>query len=903
MQFFAAIMLLAQTFSSAALTLASAPSASGQTGIVAQDSSPEATVEPTQTLTPTATTAPPVPTQMPPTNTSVPPTATNIPPTNTAVPPTATNVPPTNTALPPTATNVPPTNTSIPPTATYTMAPTATDTPVPSSGDFTVVGDKTTVDPGETVTFTVHVQGKLETAGTMALSIYFPITARTGGDLSALAGCAQAKNAYQSLVSRWQLWLNCPTAPDGSFDYSFSISGPALTTVGSTSVYGGIYEGSTNGPQLAWHSPAAPLTVVGPTNTVTVAPSPTLSPTATNAPPTATQVPPTNTATATSTPSITPTATKTPTATPTGTPTTASVGSSVTITTDTPTIDINGSASYTVHFWGAIPSHGTVDLDAYFPIVAHTGGEFGAVAGCSKPYDQDLGGSGGGNWNIELNCPTAPNGSFDFTYTVIGTISSFGTFFSHATLYTPGYGQTVLANLPSAAAVNVVDPTLDVTITTDTPSVDVGSSIRYTVHFAGTLSSQGNVEMDAYFPITNRTDADFSAMSACGDPSYDTVIDDDWNVEFICPSDSDGSFDYTYTITGTAPGTVGTVDSHATLYLPDSSVDLPSVAPVTVNGVDATGNISISLDPSTADAQAGGTITNTIHISGSIPAPGVVELDAVLPILNYTDDNVGTIPACSIDIEGSAGDGLYDVRILCSTGPDGSFDYTFTVSGDTPAQPGSYDASATLSTPTYGDFVIATADPAATLTVTGVADVSNITMTTDQPYYHVGDAATFSVTMNGKLAVPGSYRVNLTIPLSALTAENLDPDSSSCVKYDGYSSGPWYVYQLSCQTDAEGNFDYSFSLNGTIATTASVYGSNYSLIREDGLTLQSGTVDILVLAPGDSADNITFNIGSTPGDPQPGGTSIVSNVSVYGSMFDPDGTNIPLRLVIQIPIA
>jgi LysM repeat protein len=49
-------------------------------------------------------------------------TATLIPPTETPIPPTATLVPPTETPIPPTATLVPPTETPIPPTATAAPA-------------------------------------------------------------------------------------------------------------------------------------------------------------------------------------------------------------------------------------------------------------------------------------------------------------------------------------------------------------------------------------------------------------------------------------------------------------------------------------------------------------------------------------------------------------------------------------------------------------------------------------------------------------------------------------------------------------------------------------------------------------------------------------------------------------
>jgi uncharacterized repeat protein (TIGR01451 family) len=284
----------------------------------------------------------------------------------------------------------------------------------------------------------------------------------------------------------------------------------------------------------------------------------------------------------------------------------------------TPTVNANGSVTYTLIITNNGPSaaNGATVSDPVVANFAANGLTCSATGGAICPASPTLSALQAGT----LAIPTLPSGG-SVTFTLTGTAGTSGTITNVATVSTPPGTTDPNSNNNTSTTTTTITPVADLQIVkSGTATVNANGSITYSLVVTnnGPSAANGATVGDPAVANFTATGLTCSATGGAICPTNPTLATLQAGTLAIPTLPSGGSV--TFTLTGTA-GTSGTITNVATVSTPPGTTDPTpnnntSTTTTTINPI---ADLAV-VKTGTATVNAGGTVTYSLVITNNGPS-------------------------------------------------------------------------------------------------------------------------------------------------------------------------------------------------------------------------------------------------------------------------------------------
>jgi hypothetical protein len=247
-----------------------------------------------------------------------------------------------------------------------------------------------------------------------------------------------------------------------------------------------------------------------------------------------------------------------------------------------------------------------------------------------------------------------------------------------------------------------------ITMTPSTNPAGVGTSVTVAVSLSGTLTDtggtpipNGTVYLSALWPFQGGVSGVQNLPSACTRGFAGPTAEIYWWFDVQCTVGSEGEFDYSFSITGTALADPAAYEIHGTLWQDEFlgrrlTAENATLARFTVGSIPPGGTYAIEVNPETLTVAGDSTVTFDLSVSGILADASGIPIDGAVYLESYW-------PFAGGAVYGDAtGDCVRDlayggfVTMVCQTNANGEFSGTIRVSGTAPSNEGDHAINAVL---------------------------------------------------------------------------------------------------------------------------------------------------------------------------------------------------------------
>ena len=528
--------------------------------------------------------------------------------------------------------------------------------------------------------------------------------------------------------------------------------------------------------------------------------------------------------------------------------------------------------------------------------------------------------AGTNSYWYDVICTSDANGELQYSFDITGNVpDSNGTYPVTAKIYDGEFNGPVLREVETVASVTVDDSLVvpgnySLSITPAEAEVSPGATVSFDVAASGTLTDGGGVAIPGgtiylgiAWPFSNPSSATIpSGCSSLTSPHSEGM----W-LDLQCTVGDDGSFDYLYTVTGTAPATAGNYGVTAGLWQDEffgrELIVMGEVTSFTVSVPPDPGGPTISIVQTPAGpVDPGDPVSFTVSYSGTIYTGGLSTSIATTWPWPIPED--GTLSGnCASPSTGTDNATFWSLTVMCPGPVDGGpFSFSYTLSGTAPDEPGNFTIGAVLDY--YSDqqqSISHELNPQFFLTVAGADDTTPdpyvITVSPETRDAIPGEEVTYTVTFSGTLLDDDDRQPNHEIYLGTAfpfdypegaTANTVAADTAGecSIGHSGYRDVNSWWFDVECTTDDNGDFDFTYTVTGIAPDDLGTYPVASTLYDHDpGLYLGTPVVatatyaTLTVIEPQVG----TYTIAASPTEKlATPGEAVSFDVSLSGTLID-----------------